>query len=338
MRESNSVMRSQHKDTTLRSSPEIVRGPWTQDARQRALDQEIEAHYLVYFNRAMKSRNWSPWNDLPFDEIAQLGPRLSQETIQLIEGFLGIEEYVGDYVLEGLALFRHNRIRRNFQLQWGAEEARHGVTWELVLKHSHARTDRQLQEYLETVRNSRWQAHQHPGLDSLMGSAAYAMVQERATYFLYQEMRLRIREEYGLPPLRTLAEQRRGYETGAAAAFWVVAQDEIAHHGLFLHLVRSYMKYFPSLTFEVLTQVFQGFEMPALRLIPNARAFFRAGRQNKLFSRERYVEKVHNPILNSLGLEGNEAFERAVLLARRLPKDLGPDDVKLSRTGEWVIG
>jgi hypothetical protein len=35
---------------------------------------------------------------------------------------------------------------------------------------------------------------------------------------------------------------------------------------------------------------------------------------------------------------GHEAFEKAVQLARKLPEDLGPDGVTLSRTGEWVIG
>src|SRR5262245_41000192 len=258
--------------------PEIVKGPWTPDARQRALNREIEAQYVAYFGRAMKTRNLSPWHDLPLEEMGQFGSRLSPETIQLIEGFLGVEEYVSDYVCEGLALLRPHRTRRNFQLQWGAEEARHASTWELVLKHSQARTEEQLEAYLAKVRAHRWQAQEHPGLDSLLGSAAYAMVQERATYFNYQEMRLRIREEYGLPLSRTPAEQQRGYETGAAEAFRVVAQDEIAHHGLFLQLVQSYMKYFPSLTFEILRHVFAGFTMPAVQLIPNARAFFRAGR------------------------------------------------------------
>jgi len=37
--------------------------------------------------------------------------RLTPETINLIEGFLGIEEYVGDYVEEGLEMFRDNRMR-----------------------------------------------------------------------------------------------------------------------------------------------------------------------------------------------------------------------------------
>jgi acyl-[acyl-carrier-protein] desaturase len=318
--------------------PEIVKGPWTPDARQRALDQEVLGYYIEYFGRAMKFRNWSPWHNLPLEEMGQWGSRLSQETAHLIEGFLGVEEYVGDYVLEGLEMFRHDRTRRNLQLQWGAEETRHGISWELVLKHSGIRTAQQLLSYIDKVRDCRWSVKQHSGIDSPLGSSAYAMVQERATHFNYQEMRARIREEYGLPPNPTPEEQQRGYEIGASEVFRIVGLDEIAHHGVFLNIVQSHIKYFPSLTFDVLTKVFQGFEMPSLRFLPNSRAFLRAVRRANFYSSAIHREKVHNPVLKSLGLDGQEAFEKAVQLARKLPENLGPDSVTLGRTGEWVIG
>lgn len=317
---------------------EIVKGPWTPDARRRALDREVLEYYIEYFGRAMKFRNWSPWHNLPLEEIGQWGLCLSQETTHLIEGFLGVEEYVGDYVLEGLEMFRHDRTRRNLQLQWGAEETRHGVSWELVLKHSRARTEQQLQAYLAKVRDCHWSVKQHPGIDSPLGSSAYAMVQERATHFNYQEMRARIREEYSLPSNPTPEEQQRGYEIGASEVFRIVGLDEIAHHGVFLNIVQSHIKYFPSLTFDVLTRVFQGFEMPSLRFIPNSRTFLRAVRRTNFYSSAIHREKVHNPVLKSLGLDGQEAFEKAVQLARKLPENLGPDSVALGRTGEWVIG
>jgi acyl-[acyl-carrier-protein] desaturase len=164
------------------------------------------------------------------------------------------------------------------------------------------------------------------------------MVQERATYFNYQAMRARIREEYGLPLTLTCEEQQRGYEVGASEALRIIGLDEIAHHGVFLQVVQSHIKYFPSQTFEVLCKVFAGFEMPAMRLIPNVRAFLRAIRQTDLYSDALYREKVYNPVLKALGLEGQEAFEKAVQLARQLPADLGPDSVTLSRTGHWVLG
>src|SRR5262249_44471536 len=125
--------------------PAMRKGPWTQEARQRAFDQEVLATTIEYVGRALKSRGWSPWHDLPLEEMSHMGPRLSTETAHLIEGFFGVEEYVGDYVREGVDMFRNDRVRRNLQLQWGAEEARHGTALELVLLHSQARTATQLQ-------------------------------------------------------------------------------------------------------------------------------------------------------------------------------------------------
>ncbi len=316
---------------------EIVNSPWTPAAKQHALEREVLGHYIEYFGRAMKTRNWSPWHDFPLEEMRQFGDRLSKETVNLLEGFLGVEEYVADYVTTGLELFRHNRTRRNMQLQWGAEEARHGVAWEIVLQHSGVRTEAEIQAYLNKVQEVRWDADHHPGLGTPLGSASYAMVQERATYFNYQEMRARIREEYGLPAMPTLQEKKRGSETGASEALRVVGQDEITHHGLFLKVVQSHIKYFPSFAFETLDTVFRGFEMPALRFIPNARSYLRAILRTKLYSGEIHREKVHNPVLKALGLEGNDAFEKAVQSARHLPDDLGPDGITLSRTGEWVV-
>lgn len=318
--------------------PEIVKGPWTRKAKQRALDRELLQHYIEYCGRAVKYRNWLPWHNFPLTEMKELGYRLSQETIDMIEGYLGVEEYVGDYVINSLEMFRDCRTRRNLQLQWGAEEAKHGLAWELVLKHSLARTEEQIAAYLEKVRQHRWSLENHPGTDTPLGVSAYAMVQERATFYNYQEMRARIRREYGLSINLTSAEKKRGYEVGASAAFRLVGEDEIAHHGIFLKVVKSHISYFPSQTFDVLKQVFEGFRMPALDIVPNQRRFFRAARRTNFYSRrEHHHQKIHNPVLKALGLENNDAFEKAIQLARKLPDNLGPDTVKLSHTGEWVI-
>ena len=318
--------------------PEIVKGPWTREAKQRALDRELLEHYIEYFGKAVQTRNWSPWHNFPLEEMRLLGHRLSEETIHLIEGFLGVEEYVGDYVTGVLEFFRDNRIRRNLQLQWGAEETKHGIAWELVLQHSLARTEEQLKAYLDKLKNFRWSPEQHPGADTPLGVSAYAMVQERATYFNYQEMRARIREEYGLPLNPNAEEQGRGYEAGASEAFRIVGIDEISHHGIFLKIIQAYIKYFPSMTFETLTKVFGGFVMPSLLGIPNSRHFLRAVNRTNFYSTPLHREKVHNPVLKALGLEDHEAFERAVQFARKLPENLGPDSVRLSRLGEWVVG
>ena len=318
--------------------PQIHHGPWTLKARQEAIEKEVHAAFITYFGKAMKSRRWSPWHDLPLAEMREHGHRLSAHTISLIEGFLGIEEYVGDYVLNGLEMFRVNRTRRNLQLQWGAEEMKHGVAWELTLLHSGARTEEQLEEYCGKIgERQRWSINNHAGANTPLGTSIYAMVQERATYFNYQETNARIREEYGLPAKRTPEERARGFEVGAAEAFRVVSVDEIAHHGMFLEIVLIYLKYLPDLTLQTMEEVLAGFRMPALRLIPNARNFLRAVISTGMQTREKHVNAVHNPVLRALGMESDEAFNRAVQEAKLLPPGLGPDQVRLSRTGEFVI-
>jgi acyl-[acyl-carrier-protein] desaturase len=317
--------------------PTIVRGPWTLQARQQAVEKECLQHFIEYFGKAMRTRRWSPWHDLPLEEMRAYGVRLSPETIGLIEGFLGVEEYVGDYVLVGMEMFRENRTRRNLQLQWGAEEMKHGAAWSMVLLHSGARTESEIDQYCKKVAEHRWSNNDHPGVDGPLGSAVYSMLQERATYFNYRETRLRIRDEYGLPIDPTPEERRRGYEVGAAQAFHVVSMDEIAHHGIFLKIVQTYLTYLPDQAFETAEKVFRGFKMPALRLIPNAREFLRTTVKVGLQSKQKYKLHVYNPILEALGLEDDEAFNRAVQAAKLLPPGLGPDQVKLGKTGEFTV-
>lgn len=317
--------------------PQVMRGPWTQVARQQAIEKECHAAFVDYFGKAMKTRRWSPWHDLPLTEMREHGPRLSEQTVNLIEGFLGIEEYVGDYVLNGLEMFRTDRTRRNLQLQWGAEEMKHSAAWELVLLHSGARTEEQLKDYCGRIGEHRWSINDHAGANTPLGTAIYSMVQERATYFNYQETNARIRAEYGLPAKPTSEERRRGYEVGAAEAFRVVSVDEIAHHGMFLQMVLIHLRYQPDLTLTTMEQVLRGFRMPALRLIPNARTFLRAVVGTGMQTREKHLNAVHNPVLKALGMDGDAAFNRAVQEAKLLPYGLGPDQVKLGRTGEFII-
>ena len=177
----------------------------------------------------------------------------------------------------------------------------------------------------------------HPGLDTSLGVACYAMVQERATYYNYDEMRKRIRTEYGLPAQATPFERERGMQIGAAGAFKTVANDEIAHHGIFLELVQIYLRYLPQDTLETLLTVFSGFTMPALALIPNGPALAEAMGRTRIHTPFTQVRQVNNPILDALGLENRRALERAVQQSKLLPAGLGPEHVALGRSGEFVV-
>jgi acyl-[acyl-carrier-protein] desaturase len=317
--------------------PLIVGGPWTRDARLQAINKESRAAFEAYFQKAMKVRNWTP-NELPIAEMHKLGSRLSEDTVTIIQAYLGVEDFVGDYVEDGLNLLHNNRVRRNLQLAWGMEELKHAWAWELVLLKSGRRTEEELEVYRDEVLAHKWTMREnHPGLDTPLGVVCYAMVQERATYFNYDEMRKRIRQEYGYPDRSTPEERRNRVQVGAAGAFQIVAQDEIAHHGIFLELVRIHMRYLPLETSEMLLKVFSGFTMPALHLIPDASKLEEAMRRTKLHTPRNQVTEVNNPILNALGYDNKKALERAVQQAKVLPGGLGPEHTVLSQSGEWVL-
>lgn len=317
--------------------PLVVKGPWTHQARMDAIDKECRQSFENYFTKAMKVRNWVP-KELPIKEMHELGHKLSPDTVTMIQAFLGVEEYVGDYVQGGLELFHNNRVRRNLQLAWGMEELKHGWAWEMVLLHSEQRTETQLKEYIEEVLSHKWTMQEnHPGLYSPLGVLCYAMVQERATYFNYEEMRKRIRQEYGLSEKASVEERKRGHQVGAAGAFQIVGRDEIAHHGIFLEMTRIHMRYLPDETLETLLKVFRGFTMPALDFIPDAELLEEAMVRTKLHTPRKQVTDVNNPILDALGFDNKRALERGVQEAKKLPPGLGPEFVSLSRSGEFVL-
>src|SRR5215212_2778034 len=278
-------------------APVVINGPWTREARQAVVDREMLQVFIEYFARSMRTRRWSPWHDLPVDEIRELGPRLSEDTIY------GIEEYIGDFIRDGLESFAVTRHRRNLHLQWGAEEFRHGVALEQVLIHSGARTEAQIDDYGEQIIANPWSHANHGGVDGILGASVYAMVQERATYINYEQLRLRVRAEYGLTARTTPEEAQRGRQLGAAEALRLIALDEIAHHGIFLKIGQLYLRYFPEETIEKLQAVNAAFHMPALRLIPNRRAFLGAVRRTRVFDGAKYRQLVFEPVIRALGLE-----------------------------------
>jgi len=195
-----------------------------------------------------------------------------------------------------------------------------------------------LEEYRDRISEHTWTMREHhPGLDTALGVACYAMVQQRATYYNCDEMRKRIRAEYELPPGATPFERARGQQIGAVGAFRTVSNDESAHHGVFLELVRIYLRYLPQDTLEALSLVFSGFTMPAISLIPNAEALVEAMGRTRIHTPFMQVRHVNNPILDALGVENRRALERAVQQSKLPTAGLGPEHVALGRSGEFVI-
>ncbi len=63
------------------------------------------------------------------------------------------------------------------------------------------------------------------------------MLQERSTYVNYEQRWARIRLECGLPARGLQGEAQRSRQPGVAEAIRLIAQDEIAHHGMYLRFV-----------------------------------------------------------------------------------------------------
>ena len=95
-------------------------------------------------------------------------------------------------------------------------------------------------------------------------------------------------------------------EIGAVEACRLVGRDELAHHILFLRLVQSHLKYFPSRTCEELQKVFAGFTMPPLRVLPNRRAFLRAVRRPPLRA------DLRQPLANALMIFGEDDLPKRI--------------------------
>jgi acyl-[acyl-carrier-protein] desaturase len=68
-------------------APLQINGPWTREARERAVADEVKQAYIEYFRKAVKIRNWIPWDDLPLKEMEQHGHLLSEDTITLSRAF-----------------------------------------------------------------------------------------------------------------------------------------------------------------------------------------------------------------------------------------------------------
>ena len=270
--------------------------------QDESVAQETRRVLAEFFTSSVPRRSWEPLRDLPTAEMHELAPRLSEDTIHLLEGFMGIEAYVGDYVSEGLEARRGAPDRRRLMLQWGAEEGRHEAALQQVLLHCGARTQQQLDDYAAQLADRRWTAAQHNGMDSAFGALVYATFQERATYTNYVELRRRVRSEYGLPDHATPVEAERGYERGVSEALQRIALDEVAHHAVFLKLLRIHLAHFPELTLAKIAEVLEGFAMPALRLIPSRRHFVASVLRTQLYGEAKHEVRVVTPTLKQLGI------------------------------------
>lgn len=278
----------------------INKGPITLEGRKLAVRKESEAVFEAY-NRKSGDRFWSPY-DLPENEMAQLGDRLQDDTVTLIKGFMGVEGFIGDFVRSGLEEFQTRR-QRNQHIQWGHEEWRHEVGLARILIASGRMTEDEVDEYNNSHDKNQWSPTQHPGVNDPLGALAYSTFQELDTHGNYQRLREKVRREYGINPVVTPDERARKMEYGASGALKLIDRDEIAHFGLFLPQLLISARYFPDETAAKVSEVKEGFAMPALRILPESRPFILAVLRAGIDNKEIREAKVFKPVLQALSTQ-----------------------------------
>jgi hypothetical protein len=296
---------------------EIVPGPFSLEARQVAVQKEVKENYESYFERATKTRMWWPGRLPQRSEMPKYGHLISDDTKEILLGFLGVESFVDDYVFAGINAAGNSLSTRALYIQWGWEEAKHGQTFRHCLIDSGLCTQEYVDKYLAEIAEGKgWTFNEQTGYEETpLLAAAYAIFQERQTRWNYTQIRGRIWEEYGRP---TGASGNRIYPA-AAGALRFPEIDEGAHEANFTNIVRIYMKYFPDMALEALMKVSTHYRMPVVEL-PNGDEFVKAVLAAGLGKPRDVINEIMNPSIQRMGLADRSALKKAVRNFRSLPE------------------
>ena len=294
----------------------VIPGPFSVEARKAAVQSEVDANYESYFAKSARIRMWFPDRLKERSEMADYGHFMSDETKEMLLGFLGIESYVDDYVFDGITNAGDNLTTRGLYIQWGFEERRHGQTLRHCLIDSGLYTREFVDAYLAEAAEYQWTFLTQTGYEAEpLTAAAYAIFQERQTRWNYTHLRKHIWEEYGSP---ANSEGHPVYPAVAGALRYPEI-DEGAHEANFTNIVRIYMKYFPDLALEALMQVSAHYRMPVVQL-PNAEEFIRCVLAAGMGDPRSVINDVMNPALQRMGLTDRTALRKAVENFRSLPE------------------
>lgn len=290
--------------------------PFTIEGKQIAVQKEVKANYESYFAKATKTRMWFPDRLPQRNEMASYAHLISDETKEILLGFLGVEAYVDDYVFSGIDGAGDSLSTRALYIQWGFEERRHIQTFRHCLIDSGLYTQDFVDKYLAETEGYRWTFEAQTGYGPTpLIAAAYALFQERQTRWNYTRIRRRIWDEYGQPATST----GHPIYPAIAGAMRFPEIDEGAHEANFTNIVGIYMKYFPDMALEALMQVSAHYRMPLVQL-PNAEEFMRCILAAGIGSPRDVINEVMNPALQRMGLTDRSALRNAVNNFRSLPE------------------
>jgi len=296
---------------------EVLSGPFSLESRQRAVQKEIRENYESYFARASKTRMWFPGRLPHRSEMPKYGHLISDDTKEILLGFLGVESFVDDYVFAGINGAGDSVSTRALYIQWGFEEARHGQTFRHCLIDSGLYTQEYVDKYLAETYENEWTFRKQTGYEETpVLAAAYAIFQERQTRWNYTYVRRRLWDEYGSP----VDASGNTIYPAVAGAIRFPEIDEGAHEANFTSIVSIYMKYFPDMALDSLMKVSTHYRMPVVEL-PNGDEFVRAILAAGMGNPRDVINEIMNPSIQKMGLADRAALRKAVRNFRLLPED-----------------
>lgn len=244
--------------------------------------------YREFFDRAERKRRWSLKSDIPWD---QCNKNFNPAVADVIETFCAVELYLPDYVGKFLPLNRSFRGRAWFTMNWGYEESKHSLALGDWLLHSGRRSEEQMHDLETEVFKHEWNLP----LDNDRGMVCYSMMQERATWLHYRNLREYVGPQ-GDPALYKL--------------LGLIAVDEAAHYDFFRKHVQLHMKADREHVIEQLRRVVNTFAMPAVHMLANGHKRMAAVRAMQIFDEEKYFKDVFTPIIEDLGITRQEMRRR----------------------------
>lgn len=281
--------------------------------QERALriERAVVGLYRWYTEKSQTQRRWTvdgsfDWRNIRTDH--------HPDVLKVIEGFFAVEQYVPDYTREGLNLLRRSFGRSQFQLRWGAEEAKHADLWRNTLLFAARRTPDELDEYTEALRENAWELP----FEDPMKIIFYTVFQELATKLNYTNLQNLVKGKGNVenptihidPVLEKVAQ--------------TIATDEAAHYAFYLEIGRVMFYYMPAESLEALWDVLTNFAMPAQAIIPNWTAEIQDKIINLgLYNGRTFYNDVLQVALGNLSIENRLAVRKGIQRVRQVPTEDG---------------
>lgn len=276
--------------------------------RARLIERATRGLYRWYLDRSQAKRAWRV--DTSFDWPA-LRTDHHPDILTLLEGYFAVEQYVPDYTAKGALLLRESYGRSQFQLRWGAEEAKHADLWRNALLFAGRWSPARLDQYAADLRASSWELP----WDDPVHIVFYTVFQELATKLNYANL---ARLAAGATP--DTAQHR---DPVLHAICRVIVADEAAHYAFYLDLARILLTYDPVGSLEALEDVLREFAMPAQTIIPNWPVIQDAILRTGVYGPRVFFIDVLQVALGQLGLESRRALRDGIRRMRRIPDEQG---------------